>query len=84
MKILSLTITAEFKVPEDWKISEHADGIDVLKIGDVCCDFDWECFTAKPAKNGVEWSFDPDITDKLLSFIQEAEVKIDIAKPEKN
>lgn len=34
MKKLSVTISLEMEVPEDWQIHRSVEGVDVLKVGD--------------------------------------------------
>ena len=40
MKTLTVNITAELQIPDDWELVDHASGMSVLKIGDKFVDFD--------------------------------------------
>ena len=40
MKTLTVRVTAELQVPDDWTLVDHAAGMTALKIGDQFVDFD--------------------------------------------
>lgn len=58
MKTLTINITAELQVPDDWTLAEHASGVTVLKIGDQFVDFDITPLATREDDPEATWSDD--------------------------
>lgn len=79
MKTLTVTITAELEVPDEWELVEHPSGMLVLKIGDSFVDFDIAPLTTKSDAPDAEWSDnDADIVDQVLDTVTGLDAEIEV------
>ena len=75
MKILTVQIRAELEVPDDWELTEHPSGIQVLKIGDEYVDFDLGPMTTQSDDSEAEWS---DANVELIQTVLDSVTGMDI------
>lgn len=74
MKTLTVQITAELQVPDDWEVVEHASGIRALKIGSKFIDFDIEPVTTEEDVPEPVWSDDDaELGSKILDCVVDLE-----------
>lgn len=74
MKTLTIHITAELQVPDDWEVVEHASGIMALKIGSKFVDFDIEPVATEENIPEPVWSDDdPVLGEKILDCVVDLE-----------
>jgi hypothetical protein len=76
MKKITVTISIELNVPDEWQIVEHEDGIDVLKINDKFCDFSTRCMTTTSIKAGEIWESDNQLEEKIMDYLHSEEIDI--------
>ena len=70
MKTLSIDITAQIQIPDDWELVEHPSGIQALKIGDRFVEFDLTPLTTTSEDPDATWSDeDTGLTNELLEAI---------------
>ena len=65
MRTLTVSITAELQIPDDWELVEHASGMAVLKIGEKFVDFDITPLVTLEDEVEAMWSDD----DQALTAI---------------
>ena len=65
MKTLTVRVTAELQVPDDWTLADHASGMTVLKIGDQFVDFDIAPLSTRDDEPDSMWTDD----DETLEFV---------------
>lgn len=71
MKKLNVYIHAELEIPDDWEIVEHADGIEVLKVGNSFVDFDIQPMSTRETKADANWSDeDQALTEQVLDAVR--------------
>lgn len=76
MKKVTVSISIELELPDDWEIVEHADDVTVLKIEDKFCDFTFGCMTTKSPNAGENWSGDNYIEELVYDHVTSLDVKI--------
>ncbi|HTY99485.1 MAG TPA: hypothetical protein VMB75_06600 [Rhodocyclaceae bacterium] len=79
MKHLTVTITAELEIPDDWELVEHPSGIAVLKVGDQFVDFDIAPLATDSTSPDAEWSdADTEIVGKVLDTVVGLDADLDL------
>lgn len=79
MKTLTVQITAELQVPDDWEVVEHASGIRALKIGNKFIDFDIEPVATEEDVPEPVWSDDDtELGSKILDCVVDLESAMEI------
>lgn len=79
MKKLTIKITAELDIPDDWELVDHEAGMQVLKIGDRFVDFDITPLATDKSDADAIWSDeDDDLTDRILESITEFDADMTI------
>lgn len=83
MKTLSVTIMAEFAVPEDWEVVDHIpdpafpeDVRRLLKVDGQFYDFFPECLVKVAEKDLVLWSADEGRTEEIIDCMEGFKVDI--------
>lgn len=83
MKTLAVNIVAEFKVPDDWEIVDHApdpaypeDVRRLLKVDGQFYDFFPECLVRVEDKEMVIWSADEGKTEDIIDCMEGFRVDI--------
>lgn len=83
MKTIQINIIAEFEIPDDWEIIDHAadpafpdDRIQVLKIDTEYYDFFPECLMKVDGPETVTWSADEGRTEDIIDCMTQFKVKI--------
>lgn len=83
MKTIQVNITAEFEVPDDWEIIDHAadptypeEKLQVLKINDKFYDFFPECLMKVESSETAIWSTDEGKTEDIIDCMTHFKVKI--------
>lgn len=83
MKTIEVNITAEFKVPDDWKVIDHVPDpsfpdhtLTVLKIGNDHYDFFPECLMKIQDSQNVFWSADEGKTEEIIDSMSTFKVRI--------
>ncbi|MBU0604388.1 MAG: hypothetical protein KKD25_18525 [Gammaproteobacteria bacterium] len=80
MKTLTVRLTAELQVPDDWTLAEHASGVSVLKIGDQFVDFDITPLATLEDDPEAMWTDDDQaLTARVLDCVTELDTDIEIA-----
>jgi len=80
MKTLTVHITAELQVPDDWTLVDHASGVTVLKVGDQFIDFDITPLSTREDDPEALWSDDDQtLTGQVLDCVTELDTDIEIA-----
>ncbi len=74
MKKLTVRIYAELEVPDDWKIVEVEEGVQVLKIDGTFVDFDITPLASNSTGPDATWS---DEDDDLTATILDAVIGLD-------
>lgn len=75
MKKITILIRAELEVPDEWHLTDHASGMQVLKIGDQFVDFDITPLSTTSNTPDAEWS---DQDDALVNTVLDTVVGIDV------
>lgn len=79
MKTLTVQITAELQVPDDWDLVEHTSGATVLKVGNTFVDFDIEPVTTLDDVPEPVWSDeDPALVERILDCVIDLESTMEI------
>lgn len=79
MKTLIVRIHAEIEIPDDYEITEHPSGIQVLKIGDRYVDFDIAPLVTRSLDPEAVWTDeDESLTDELLNALSGIETELEI------
>ncbi len=79
MKRLTVVIRAELEVPDQWELTEHPSGMQVLKVGDQYIDFDLTPLTTRSDDPDAEWSdHDGEIVGEVLDAITGMEVELEL------
>jgi hypothetical protein len=79
MKHLTVTITAELEIPDDWELVEHPSGIQVLLVGDRFVDFDIAPLATRSADQDAEWSdSDTEIVEQVLDTVVGLEADLEL------
>jgi len=83
MKTIRVNITAEFVVPDDWEVVNHApditypnDKLTVLKINNDHYDFFPECLMKIQTPENVIWSADEGKTEDIIDCMSTFKVSI--------
>lgn len=80
MKTLTVHLTAELQVPDDWTLVDHASGATVLKVGDQFIDFDITPLSTREDDPEALWSDDDQtLTSQVLDCVTELDTDIEIA-----
>lgn len=80
MKTLTVHLTAELQVPDDWTLADHASGVTVLKVGDQFIDFDITPLSTREDDPEALWSDDDQtLTSQVLDCVTELDTDIEIA-----
>ncbi|MDQ8021430.1 MAG: hypothetical protein REI94_06295 [Moraxellaceae bacterium] len=80
MKTLTVRITAELQIPDDWELVEHASGMTVLKIGDQFVDFDITPLATRQDDPDAEWSDDDqELVGQVLDCVSGLDADLDLA-----
>ncbi|AOF83097.1 MULTISPECIES: hypothetical protein [unclassified Methyloversatilis] len=80
MKTLTVHLTAELQVPDDWTLVDHASGVTVLKVGDQFIDFDITPLSTREDDPEALWSDDDQtLTSQVLDCVTELDTDIEIA-----
>lgn len=75
MKNITILIRAELEVPDEWQLTDHASGMQVLKIGDQFVDFDITPLSTISNTPDAEWS---DQDEALVNTVLDTVVGIDV------
>lgn len=79
MKKLTVKITAELDIPDDWELVEHEAGMQVLKIGDRFVDFDLTPLATDKTDADAVWTDeDEKLTNEILESITEFDSEMTI------
>ena len=79
MKHLTVTISAELEIPDDWEVVDHPCGTPVLRIGDQFVDFDIAPLATRSADPEAEWSdADTDLVEEVLDTVVGLEADLDL------
>ncbi len=83
MKTLSVNITAEFLVPDDWEVVDHIpdpefpeDVRRLLKVDDQFYDFFPECLVKVKDEDVVIWSADEGRSEEIIDCMEAFHVDI--------
>lgn len=83
MKTIEVNITAEFIIPDDWKVTDHIpdptfpdDKLTVLKINNDHYDFFPECLMKIEDARKVIWSADEGKTEDIIDCMSNFKVNI--------
>ncbi|MCP3945152.1 MAG: hypothetical protein GY710_27240 [Desulfobacteraceae bacterium] len=83
MKTIEVKITAEFKIPDEWEITDHVpdslfpeDKMTVLKINGEYYDFFPECLMKVDAPETVIWSADEGRTEEVIDCMSQFRVRM--------
>lgn len=80
MKTLTVRVTAELQVPDDWTLADHASGMTVLKIGDQFVDFDIAPLSTRDDEPDSMWTDDDEaLTSRVLDCVIELDTDLDLA-----
>lgn len=81
MKTLSIEISAQIQIPDDWELAEHPSGIQALRAGNRWVEFDLTPLTTESDDPDAEWSDeDTELTHKLLDAIEEWDTSMTIER----
>ncbi len=75
MKNITILIRAELEVPDEWQLTDHPSGMQVLKIGDQFVDFDITPLSTTSNTPDAEWS---DQDEALVNTVLDTIVGIDV------
>lgn len=75
MKNITILIRAELEVPDEWHLTDHVSGMQVLKIGDQFVDFDITPLSTTSNTPDAEWS---DQDEALVNTVLDTVVGIDV------
>lgn len=77
MKKLTLRMTAELQVPDDWELVDHPGGLQVLRIGDRYVDFDITPLATASSEPDATWSDeDAELTGRILDAVTELDAEM--------
>ena len=80
MKKLSLVLTAELEIPDDWELVEHPSGIWVLKVGGRFVDFDITPLVTVSNAPDATWSDeDEEFTEEILDMVTGLDSQMEIS-----
>jgi len=80
MKTLTVRVTAELQVPDDWTLADHASGMTVLKIGDQFVDFDIAPLSTRDDEPDSMWTDDDEaLTSRVLDCVIELDTDLELA-----
>jgi hypothetical protein len=80
MKTLTVRVTAELQVPDDWTLADHASGMTVLKIGDQFVDFDIAPLSTRDDEPDSMWTDDDEtLTSRVLDCVTELDTHLELA-----
>ncbi|PZU54595.1 MAG: hypothetical protein DI561_04690 [Thauera sp.] len=80
MKTLTVRVTAELQVPDDWTLADHASGMTVLKIGDQFVDFDIAPLSTRDDEPDSMWTDDDEtLTSCVLDCVIELDTDLELA-----
>lgn len=74
MKTLTVRVTAELQVPDDWSLVEHPAGMTALKIGDTFVDFDIAPVSTTDSAPDAMWT---DEDDALVGQVLDCVIELD-------
>ena len=79
MKTLTVRVTAELQVPDDWTLADHASGMTVLKIGDQFVDFDIAPLSTRDDEPDSMWTDDDEtLTSRVLDCVIELDTDLEL------
>lgn len=79
LKKLTIQISAELQIPDDWQLVEHPGGMHVLKIGDKYVDFDITPLATASSDPDATWSDeDRELTMRVLDAVTDLEADMTI------
>jgi len=79
MKKLTIKITAELDIPDDWELVDHEAGMQVLKVGDRFVEFDITPLATDKNDAEAMWTDeDEKLTNEILESISEFESEMTI------
>jgi hypothetical protein len=79
MKTLTVTLRAELDIPDDWELTEHPSGTQVLKIGDQFVVFDLSPLATRSVAADAEWSdADVEMVDGVLDTVVGMETELEV------
>lgn len=77
MKKLTLRMTAELQVPDDWELVEHPGGMQVLRIGEHFVDFDITPLATTSTDPDATWSDeDHELTSRVLDAVTDLDADL--------
>jgi hypothetical protein len=80
MKTLTVRVTAELQVPDDWTLADHASGMTVLKIGDQFVDFDIAPLSTRDNEPDSMWTDEDEaLTSRVLDCVIELDTDLELA-----
>ncbi|WP_374340012.1 hypothetical protein [Methyloversatilis sp.] len=80
MKTLTVRVTAELQVPDDWTLAEHASGMTVLQVGDQFIDFDIAPLSTRDDEPDAMWTDDDEgLTSRVLDCVIELDTDLELA-----
>ncbi|WP_018411354.1 hypothetical protein [Methyloversatilis thermotolerans] len=80
MKTLTVRVTAELQVPDDWTLVEHPSGARVLKVGDQYVDFDLAPLATRDETVEPLWSDeDEGLCTRILDSVIELDTEMELA-----
>ena len=81
MKTLSVEISAEIQVPDDWELVEHPSGIQAVKVGDRFVEFDLTPLSTTSDDPDATWSDeDQQLTNQILDSISDWDVDMTLPR----
>jgi hypothetical protein len=79
MKKLTIKITAELDIPDDWELVDHEAGMQVLKVGDRYVEFDITPLATDKNDAEAMWTDeDEKLTNEILESISEFDSEMTI------
>lgn len=79
MKTLTVRVTAELQVPDDWTLVDHAAGMTALKIGDQFVDFDIAPLSTRDDDPEAMWTDEDEaLTARVLDCVIELDSDLDL------
>ena len=79
MKKLTIKITAELDIPDDWELVDHEAGMQVLKVGDRYVEFDITPLATDKNDAEAMWTDeDEKLTNDILESISEFDSEMTI------
>ena len=80
MKKLSLVLTAELEIPDDWELVEHPSGIWVLKVGGRFVDFDITPLVTDSGAVDATWGDEDEaFTGEILDMVTGLDSQMEIS-----